>query len=472
MVPVLTPLAALERGTALLQAGDAAGALPLLRAAMQGLPADARAAFRAGTAAFLQRDYRGSAEAFAAATVREPAWVEAWNNLAAAQARIPDHDAALASARRSLALDPQRADSWLGLASLMSNRFDRDAIEEGLRAVALVLRAEPDHAGAHHIAGLLWRKRGDLDRAARHARQAVALAPTDADHVLALGELLLLRKEPGAASGCYRQAAARGVAAPDIARQLGIALLQDGRAAEAAAQLGAALRASPDDQRTIAHLGAALGLSDPDAAERLLGLRRHIHAVRLPPPPGFSGDPEFRLALAHDIRHHSRQRWEPVGLAARQAYLSGDLLADRTPAIVGMEQRLREAIDGFIARCRHDPGDVFLRAIPSRYRLHVWATQAAQAGHIDTHIHEASWLSGAYYVELPEAIRDEDPTHAGWIEFGRPYRALPPVPDAMLRTIRPHEGTLLLFPSYLFHRTLPYRGEGERISVSFDLAAA
>jgi hypothetical protein len=28
---------------------------------------------------------------------------------------------------------------------------------------------------------------------------------------------------------------------------------------------------------------------------------------------------------------------------------------------------------------------------------------------------------------------------------------------------------MLFFPSYLFHRTLPYRGEGERISISFDL---
>jgi hypothetical protein len=28
---------------------------------------------------------------------------------------------------------------------------------------------------------------------------------------------------------------------------------------------------------------------------------------------------------------------------------------------------------------------------------------------------------------------------------------------------------MLFFPSYLFHRTLPYRGAGERISISFDL---
>lgn len=103
--------------------------------------------------------------------------------------------------------------------------------------------------------------------------------------------------------------------------------------------------------------------------------------------------------------------------------------------------------------------------------MHVWATQAAQSGYIDTHIHEESWLSGAYYVELPDVIRDDDPQHAGWIEFGRPYRGLPTMPEEMLRCIRPQVGELRPFPSYFFHRTLPCAGPGERISVSFDLAA-
>lgn len=193
--------------------------------------------------------------------------------------------------------------------------------------------------------------------------------------------------------------------------------------------------------------------------------------MRLPPPPGFADDAGFRTALGRDIRNHSLQRWEPAGLAARGAYLSGDLLADRTPAIVGFEQCLRSCIDAFIADRSADARDAFLRNIPRRYRLHVWATQAAQGGLIDTHLHEESWLSGAYYVELPDAIRENDPAHAGWIEFGRPYQGLPPVPETMLRLICPQAGALLLFPSFLFHRTLPYAGSGERISISFDLAA-
>ncbi|MNG30379.1 hypothetical protein D3C84_1159870 [compost metagenome] len=74
-------------------------------------------------------------------------------------------------------------------------------------------------------------------------------------------------------------------------------------------------------------------------------------------------------------------------------------------------------------------------------------------------------------MELPPAIRADDPGHAGWIEFGRPFGKLPQWPESQLHRVCPQAGTLLLFPSYLFHRTLPYNGSGERISISFDLAA-
>lgn len=275
----------------------------------------------------------------------------------------------------------------------------------------------------------------------------------------------------------YERALASGVVTPELRRQHGIALLQDHQPAEAERALTALLRDQPADQRAIAHLGLALAATgDVRGASERLGLHRHVHAIELPPPEGFVDAEQFHAALADDIRRHSQQRWEPAGLAARGAYLSGDLLADRTAAIVGFEQRLREAIDAFLASCRAQPPaqrghDLFLAGVPERYRLHVWATQAAQSGYIDTHIHEDSWLSGAYYVELPAAIRADDPDHAGWIEFGRPYASLPAWPEDALRRVAPQVGTLLLFPSFLFHRTLPYTGAGERISISFDLAA-
>lgn len=459
-------------GTALLQSGDVERAFDPLQQAMRALPKEALAAFRYGSCAYALERFEVAKAGFEAATRLQPQWPEAWNNLAATCGWLEDYDAAIAAARQALQLRPD-ATSHEALAVLLANRFDQPALQEGLKAVAQALALAPRMAKAHRTAAILLRKIGDIERAETHARQAHETEPDHAETVETLGELLLLGGKAEQAIEVYRQAAAAGVELPILERQHGIALLQDGQAAAAVELLDGALRKRADDQRTIAHLGAALAvLERHDEAEALLGVQRHVRAVRIEPPDGFDSDAAFRTALADDIRRHSRQRWEPAGLAARNAWLSGDLLADRTAAIVGFEQRLRAAIDAYIAACQPSADDAMLSAIPNDYRLHVWATQADTRGFIDTHIHDESWLSGAYYVELPDAIREDDPEHAGWIEFGRPPAQLPSVPETALRRICPQPGTLLLFPSYLFHRTLPFAGEGERISISFDLAAA
>ena len=75
-------------------------------------------------------------------------------------------------------------------------------------------------------------------------------------------------------------------------------------------------------------------------------------------------------------------------------------------------------------------------------------------------------LSGVYYALLPE---EGEP---GAIEFGRPK---PPfsagfTPEVAL--IRPQAGLLVLFPSFFWHRTLPFAGGGKRVSIAFDLIPA
>ncbi len=466
-----------ELGDALLRAGRAAEALPRLQQAAARLPQDAGVAYALGRAHYALAQHREACAAFARAVESAPAYADAWNALAAAQLKLGDVPAALQAARQAVVLRPDSPRVQHTLAAALSWTFERPGLEEGLQYVRRALAAMPRDAETHHTAALLLRKLDNHAAAATHAREALRLAPDSDAYAVTLGETLQLAGRVDEAERVYADALAAHPRHPVLHRQRGIARLQRAQAQTARDDLRIALAQAPDDQRAIAHLGVALAAAgDIAAAVALLGLERHVHAVQLAPPDGFADADVFHRRLAEDIRNHSQQRWEPAGLAARSGWLSGDLLADRTPAILGFERRLREAIDRCIAGLRPDPDDPFLHAdvlsaVARRYALHVWATRVAEAGNIDTHIHEESWLSGAYYVELPPAIADDDPAHAGWIEFGRPHAGLPAWPEQALRLLRPRVGTLLLFPSYFFHRTLPYRGGGERISISFDLAA-
>jgi uncharacterized protein (TIGR02466 family) len=84
-------------------------------------------------------------------------------------------------------------------------------------------------------------------------------------------------------------------------------------------------------------------------------------------------------------------------------------------------------------------------------------------GYQDPHNHPSGVLSGVYYVQVPGT------GEAGAIEFGRPAPkfSAPSIPK--LKVIRPQAGLVVLFPSFYWHRTIPFESDSKRISIAFDL---
>ena len=64
-------------------------------------------------------------------------------------------------------------------------------------------------------------------------------------------------------------------------------------------------------------------------------------------------------------------------------------------------------------------------------------------------------------------VRDADGTE-GHIQFGVPMAELG-LDLAPRRVIRPAVGSLALFPSYMWHGTVPFNSAQPRITVAFDL---
>lgn len=79
-------------------------------------------------------------------------------------------------------------------------------------------------------------------------------------------------------------------------------------------------------------------------------------------------------------------------------------------------------------------------------------------------------MSSAYYVSLPPSVRAPavDNGDAGCIQFGQPPLELG-LELASRRVIRPEPGKLALFPSYLWHGTVPFQDEQPRITIAFDM---
>jgi hypothetical protein len=103
------------------------------------------------------------------------------------------------------------------------------------------------------------------------------------------------------------------------------------------------------------------------------------------------------------------------------------------------------------------------------YRFHgSWSARLAPNGFHVNHLHPMGWISSACYIALPAAV---DLGHQGWIQFGEP--GVPTAPAlAAEHLVKPEPGLLVLFPSYMWHGTVPFSGGEPRLAVAFDLLRA
>lgn len=140
-----------------------------------------------------------------------------------------------------------------------------------------------------------------------------------------------------------------------------------------------------------------------------------------------------------------------------------DLFLRDEPAQRALCEALRGAVD---EATRKLVPDAALAAIEAHYDG--WINASRAGDYHSPHDHPGAFWSGVYYVRTAAS--------GGEIEFqsgraGNPHAALMPAPMSWDWTrIVPRAGVVLLFPGHLRHAVLPFDGDGERISISFNVA--
>jgi Flp pilus assembly protein TadD/SAM-dependent methyltransferase len=133
-------------------------------------------------------------------------------------------------------------------------------LAEAERRYRQILAADPAHADALHLLGLLAYQCGHLAEAEKLIRAAIARNGTAASYRLSLGNVVLARGQAEDACALYREALARKPDMAEAHNNLGSALKELGRLEEAAASYRAALKLRPDFADAWNNLGNVLGL--------------------------------------------------------------------------------------------------------------------------------------------------------------------------------------------------------------------
>lgn len=392
---------------------------------------------------------------------------------------------------------------------LAIRHFNAGQASEGTALCEAILNAQPDNPVANCLLARAHLRAGDAAGARRLVDRAKGAAP-DYPAALELDARLLDEAEgadPEAVARAYRRALlvspavpglwfaqgnllqgafgdAEGSVAPyaralaakpgdiPVAMNLATARLKLGEAQTALALCEATLASQPTHIRALALKTSALfDLGRPEPANALTGFGTLTRPMMLPVPQGYDSLEAFNADFAAAIRAHPRRRddYDPNKRAIRGGSIVTDLLNHDHPAIRGFHAALDASIAAYGDALPALPGHPHIDGRPRGYALDVWGNILRAEGHQDGHIHNLGWLSGVYYVEMPDVLREDDPAHEGWIEFNHPGYGIPDRGTATVHQVCPRPGMIVLFPSYVWHRTVPFEGAGERISVAFDL---
>ncbi len=396
--------------------------------------------------------------------------------------------------------DSGNAEAWYYLGVLL---FQTGRKRDAIAALENADAAQPGHPDILSSLGSVCGDIGDYETSIAVLRRAIKASPQDVTPYERLGMTLLATRRfeeaipvyqrlndllPEAGGGwfnlgrvyeglgryedaidAFREALARKPHFTEAYTGIAAASLDLDRPAEAIDACERCFRILPGDTSAIAYKAVALdALGDRAAAAELIDFDRFLRVGRIEPPSGFDSIDAFNTALIDHIDTHPSLSFDLEAISCHNGATSDNLLAEPKGPVAHLETALVRAFDGYLRGIDPAQEHPFVDGAPENWRIEMWATVLERQGHQSAHIHPTGWLSGVYYVQVPEVVNEGDSGHSGWIEFGNPPDHFPAPKRPGLRYHKPEPGMFLLFPSYVYHRTVPFDSDTRRISIAFD----
>ncbi|MGQ0801367.1 MAG: tetratricopeptide repeat protein [Pseudomarimonas sp.] len=249
-------------------------------------------------------------------------------------------------------------------------------------------------------------------------------------------------------------------------------LLTAGKLDSAVERALEATRIDPLNQTAWAYLSTAWRMLDDPREHWLCDYDALITLLDVEPPPDSANSTAFVHELLQSIEPLHLATREPVQQSLRGGSQTPGRLFGRDSAILAAtQQTLLRSVNGWLAKLEVDRTHPFRSRLGSGAQIcGSWSVKLWSAGKHANHIHPQGWISSAFYLALPASVTDpiNGEAQAGHIQFGQPPVELG-LGLSPRRVIRPQTGKLALFPSYMWHGTVPFADLDPRITIAFDM---
>ena len=425
-----------------------------------------------------------------------PQSVPAQHNLASTLGDLGRAAEAEAACRAAMSIGGDAPETWLVLARALQAQSRFDEAEDAYRQALL---RRPGYGDAlRDLSQLIWMRDADLEIAcapldaaigvspatpllrqikaklleyagqSERAYRTLVAGPLDGPGELAAAQACLTWDPRRALDHANRAAALAGGEVPAIMVTQAECLLALGEAEAALVPIETLRAREPLNQYVLAFQATAWRMLGDDRYGRMYDYDAFVRPYQLETPQGWASLEAYLVDLAKALHDLHKLKTHPVGQSLRGgSQTSASLAQSENPAIRAFFQAINKPIRDYMAALGQ--GDDPLRARNTGdYRIQgSWSVRLRPNGFHADHIHSNGWLSSACHIELPRAVQGE--RREGWLRFGAP----PGLPSlAAEHYVQPRPGTLVLFPSYMWHGTQPFGGEASRLTLAFDVVPA
>ncbi len=157
--------------------------------------------------------------------------------------------------------------------------------------------------------------------------------------------------------------------------------------------------------------------------------------------------------------------WEPKNKSTRFGFQSQNTIFERGTALKSLKDIIDKEIESYYSKFERSSCSL-IKSWPENFELKGWFVRLLENGHQESHIHPAGWVSGVIYLKTIDVPSSDE----GAIELSLHGNGLSVIdPNYPKKVFRPKKGDIILFPSSVFHRTIPFKEKSERCVIAFDL---
>ena len=417
-----------------------------------------------------------------------PNYVDAYYNLGVISKELGEDQKAKSCYEKAIEIDPNFAHAHNNLGNVFK---DSGNPQKAISCYEKAIEINPNYVDAHNNLGVISKELGEDQKAKSCYEKAIEIDPNFAHAHNNLGNVFKDSGNPQKAISCYEKAIEIDPKHIDAHYNLGIALIMTRQYKNATEHfklinyknsksfLLQCLYEIEDKSNFFKELDYLIkqGENNPLIGSLISRSEIRYKIKKLNP---FCGDPlkyilitnlteeyNFKNIFVEPIKSALKEDMfptKPQGLLENGYQTAGNIFAKKNDFFDKIKDIIHLQIKKYQDLFK-ESNEGLIKNWPKSYDVYAWLVNMKTGGKLAPHIHEFGWLSGSIYINVPPKLEADSGNLVVCIndQVSESENKINPK-----KTIDVVTGSLCLFPSSLYHYTIPFESKEERIVLAFD----